>query len=233
MDETVRPPRRPRGGREPVTPARVTDAALAIIDAEGLDALTMRRLATDLGVEPMTVYRQFSNKDAILASVAERLWASLPGPPDSTEMADPAGPRPGADPGADWRMTFGAMWSGLHGLMQAHPNAIPLIARGGGLSASAGSGTAGMIGALHAAGLDPDEAAELVHTLSACVVGFGFATLWAREAAQRVPADPVDRAAPPPDVPPDLLPYLDRLGRWDPGDFDRAVTRLVAGYGTR
>ena len=205
-----------------MTPQRVTDAALAIIDTEGLDALTMRRLATDLSVEPMTVYRQFANKDAILASVAERLWASLPPP-----SAPPAG--------GTWRDAFAAMWSGLHGLMQAHPNAIPLIARGGGLSPSAGEGTLGMLGALRAAGLDPAEAGELVHALSACVVGYGFATLWAREAAARASAagsaEAGDGPPRPPALPDEVAPYVAALGRWDPGDFDRVVARLLASYG--
>jgi AcrR family transcriptional regulator len=223
MDDPEKPARRRRGGREPVTPQRVTDAAIAIIDAEGLDALTMRRLATDLGVEPMTIYRQLASKDAILASVAEQLWATLP-------VAPPA-------PGGTWRETFATMWAGLHGLMQAHPNAIPLIARGGGLSASAGAGTLGMLAMLRDAGLDPAEAGELVHALSACVVGYGFATLWGREAAAAAAAaaagsTPAAQApVTPPDLPPDVLPYLAALGRWDPGDFDRLVARLLGTYG--
>ena len=168
----------------------------------------------------MTVYRQLASKEAILASVAEQLWASLP------QAAPPA-------PDATWRDIFAAMWVGLHGLMQAHPNAIPLIARGGGLSASAGAGTIAMLATLRDAGLDPEQAGELVHALSACVVGFGFATLWSREAAASGAAtrsaeqDP----APPPDLPADVLPYLAALGRWDPGDFDRVVARLLTTYG--
>jgi hypothetical protein len=48
----------------------------------------------------------------------------------------------------------------------------------------------GMLAALRDAGLDPAEAGELVHALSACVVGYGFATLWGREAAAREGAGP-------------------------------------------
>ena len=75
------------------------------------------------------------------------------------------------------------MWLALNGLMQRHPNAIPIIARGGSYSPSAGEGTAGMVRIFKDAGLSPDEAAELLHILSACVVGFGFATLWGRQMA--------------------------------------------------
>ena len=75
------------------------------------------------------------------------------------------------------------MWLALNDLMQRHPNAIPIIARGGAYSPSAGEGTAGMVRLFKDAGLTPDEAAELLHILSACVVGFGFATLWGRQIA--------------------------------------------------
>lgn len=124
--------------------------------------------------------------------------------------------------------------------MQAHPNAIPVIARGGGLSPSAGAGTLGMLGVLRDAGLTPDEAGELVHALSACVVGYGFATLWAREAAAREAgareagapgvADPASWLLPP-GMGAEVVPYLAALGRWDPSEFDRVVARLLAGYG--
>ena len=87
-----------RGGRGkgrtgPVTPEAVVDAALRVIDDEGLDALTMRRLAHDLGVEPVTIYRQLPNKDAILAGVAEKLWREM-APPDAAAPAAGEAPAP-------------------------------------------------------------------------------------------------------------------------------------------
>lgn len=56
---------------------RVTDGALALIDAEGLDALTIRRLAQRLGVTPMALYWHFKNKDELLDGVAGRLWEQV------------------------------------------------------------------------------------------------------------------------------------------------------------
>ncbi|MFJ4650683.1 TetR/AcrR family transcriptional regulator [Nocardia sp. NPDC088792] len=52
----------------------VADAALALADAEGLEALTIRRLAQDLGVTPMALYWHFKNKDELLSGVVDRLW---------------------------------------------------------------------------------------------------------------------------------------------------------------
>jgi TetR/AcrR family transcriptional regulator, tetracycline repressor protein len=220
----------------PVTAAAVIDAALAVIDEEGLGALTMRRLAHDLGVEPVTIYRQLPNKDAILAGVAERLWGEM-GPPEGvdTEAGGAAGGgAAGAVPAAppDWREQVRGMWLALNGLMQAHPNAIPIIARGGSYSASAGEGTAGMLSLFKDAGLSPQEAAELLHILSACVVGFGFATLWGRQAAAaRQAATAAGEPAPePPDLG-DLSEYVAATARWDPAQFATAVDIVLDAYG--
>ena len=50
--------------REPLSRDRVLAAAVALADAEGLPALTMRRLAADLGVEAMSLYHHLPGKEA-------------------------------------------------------------------------------------------------------------------------------------------------------------------------
>ena len=214
---------RGKGRTGPVTAEAVIDAALVVIDEEGLDALTMRRLAHDLGVEPVTIYRQLPNKDAILAGVAEKLWR---------EMAPPEGSAPPPPEPSDWREQVRGMWLALNALMQRHPNAIPIIARGGAYSPSAGEGTVGMLGVFRDAGLSPQEAAELLHILSACVVGFGFATLWGRQvaAAQEAAAAAGQPAPPPPDAG-DLADYVEAIRRWDPAQFATAVDIVLDAYG--
>jgi AcrR family transcriptional regulator len=207
----------------PVTAAAVVDAALVVIDEEGLDALTMRRLAHVLGVEPVTIYRQLPNKDAILAGVAEKLWREM-APPGEAASSAPSTP--------DWREQVRGMWLALDGLMQRHPNAIPIIARGGSYSASAGEGTAGMLRIFKDAGLAPAEAAELLHILSACVVGFGFATLWGRQmAAAREAAAAAGEPAPAPPDAGDLADYIAAAARWDPAQFAAAVDIVLGAYG--
>src|SRR6266568_4823282 len=67
--------------RRPLTSERILHAGLRLIDEQGLEALTMRKLAQEFGVDPMALYRHFENKDALLDSVAEMLWGEveLPG----------------------------------------------------------------------------------------------------------------------------------------------------------
>ena len=63
----------------------VADRALEIADAEGLDAVTIRRLATELGVTPMALYWHFRTKEDLLAGLADRVLDGLEVPPRSTD----------------------------------------------------------------------------------------------------------------------------------------------------
>ena len=227
-----------------MTAEAVVDAALVVIDEDGLDALTMRRLAHDLGVEPVTIYRQLPNKEAILTGVAEKLWREM-APPDTGAAATP--PVGAQRPAEDWRMQVRGMWLALNELMQRHPNAIPIIARGGTYSPSAAGGTAEMLRLFKGAGLTPGEAAELLHILSAAVVGFGFATLWgweiaaARQATAAAKAGESGAAAQPaasenPAPGPvasddDLADYVVATANWDPAQFAAVVDIVLDAYG--
>ena len=66
--------------RKPLTREAIIDAAMLVIDQEGLDKLSMRRLGTELGVEAMSLYNHVANKDAVLDAVHERLLLSIPSP---------------------------------------------------------------------------------------------------------------------------------------------------------
>jgi len=75
-------PTLPRPPRQPLTRKQVLDAAIAIADVEGLDAVSMRRLAAELGVGPMSLYRHVANKDELVAQMADETFgeAELPVP---------------------------------------------------------------------------------------------------------------------------------------------------------
>jgi AcrR family transcriptional regulator len=56
---------------------QILDAALALVDREGIDALTVRRLASELGVGMMSLYYHVADKDALLEGVAERVLSDV------------------------------------------------------------------------------------------------------------------------------------------------------------
>ncbi|HEX9377722.1 MAG TPA: TetR/AcrR family transcriptional regulator C-terminal domain-containing protein [Actinomycetota bacterium] len=64
-------PARPR--REPLTRERIIRAALRIMDEEGLDAVTMRRVGRDLGCEAMSLYNHVRDKEDILDGISEEV----------------------------------------------------------------------------------------------------------------------------------------------------------------
>lgn len=97
--------------RDSLDRAAVAERALALADAEGLDTLTIRRLAQDLGVTPMALYWHFSNKDELLDALAEHLFTDVRLPE--------AG-------GADWAAELRGALAALVASLRAHPNVAPL-----------------------------------------------------------------------------------------------------------
>ncbi|SHM84486.1 TetR/AcrR family transcriptional regulator [Actinacidiphila paucisporea] len=63
--------------RPTLTALRIAEAAVGVADAEGLDAVTMRRLATELGVAPMAAYRYVTGKDELLELMVDFVYAEL------------------------------------------------------------------------------------------------------------------------------------------------------------
>lgn len=71
--------------RPALTRDRALATAVAVADAEGLAALTMRRLARELGVEAMSLYHHVANKDEILDGMVEAVFAEIELPPADTD----------------------------------------------------------------------------------------------------------------------------------------------------
>jgi AcrR family transcriptional regulator len=71
-DELLAGPRRPRLSRR-----QIVYAALALVDREGLDALSMRRLGAELGVEAMSLYRYFENKAMLIDGLVAAVWSEM------------------------------------------------------------------------------------------------------------------------------------------------------------
>jgi len=98
-------------GSGKITREVVLATALKIIDADGAEALSMRRLARALGRDPMILYRHAPNKAALLDGVAETVLAQL--------TVDPADP--------DWAAQLRAVARGYRALALAHPHVVPLL----------------------------------------------------------------------------------------------------------
>ena len=70
----------PAKQRTPLTRERITQAALHIMDTEGLEAVSMRRVAREVGVEAMSLYNHVHDKDDLLNGVDRASDAGVPVP---------------------------------------------------------------------------------------------------------------------------------------------------------
>ncbi|HEY0585293.1 MAG TPA: TetR/AcrR family transcriptional regulator [Pseudoduganella sp.] len=77
-----------KGGGETLCRERIQTAALELIDQDGLQAFSMRKLGKLLGCEAMSIYHHFPNKEHILDSLVERLVAGIRIPPRSLHGLD-------------------------------------------------------------------------------------------------------------------------------------------------
>jgi len=87
-------------------------AALAIVDRDGLSALSMRKLGAELGVDPMAAYRHLPNKEALLDGVVEAVV--------SETAVDVDGSLP-------WQEQLRVLLNRYLAALLAHPNALPII----------------------------------------------------------------------------------------------------------
>src|SRR5512144_1887431 len=90
---------------------RVCKEALALVDEEGLEALSMRRLGARLGVEAMSLYRHVRNK----ADLLDALHAAVLGGLEPAVSDD------------GWRPLLAGMVRALHAALVAHPHVLPLF----------------------------------------------------------------------------------------------------------
>ena len=92
-------------GTDRLSRATVAEHALKLADAEGLEAVTIRRLAQELGVTPMALYWHFKNKDELLLGIVDHLLAGV---------------KATRDPGDPWQRQVRAMVEALVGVMREH-----------------------------------------------------------------------------------------------------------------
>jgi AcrR family transcriptional regulator len=107
----------PGSGRAALDRRRVLGAAIEFIDAEGLHALTMRRLGAHLGVEAMALYRYVPGRENLLDGVVESVIDELYGDPD-VHMSAAHG----------WQDYLQRLAHGVRRIALAHPEVFPLIA---------------------------------------------------------------------------------------------------------
>jgi AcrR family transcriptional regulator len=142
--------------RTPLSRDRVLRAAVALADESGIESLSMRNLAHELGVVPMALYKHVANKDELLDGMIDVVVGEI----------DP--PRPGAD----WKPVLRARILSARAVLLRHPWApLAIEARNQATPAILGYLNA-MVGTLRDGGFSTDLAHHVMHAMGSRMLGF-------------------------------------------------------------
>ncbi len=162
MSETAPGPDRD-AARRPLSRDLVLRSAVALADQSGIDAVSMRRLGQELGVEAMSLYHHVHRKDDLLGGMVETVVAEI-------NLA--VGALRGPDPAADWRAALRARVLTARGLMLRHTWLPGVLESRTTVSPGVIRYYEGVLATLRAGGFSYDLAHHALHALGSRVLGF-------------------------------------------------------------
>ncbi|MGW4100291.1 TetR/AcrR family transcriptional regulator [Mycobacterium sp. NPDC004974] len=177
----------------------VTAAAIALIERDGLEMLTMRALADELRCGTMSLYTHVRNRDDLLESVVEQLICLL----DTDARA-----------GESWQQAIRRVLGSYRDVAARYPRTFELLALAPYDELPVAPHLAQVLNVLQGAGLNPDQARHVLAVTDA--YASGFLVVWARSHATRRPGNL-----------PAPWPSLSDLRHLD--EFDRGLTTIIAG----
>lgn len=145
--------------REPLTRERVLRTAVGLADAGGLDSLSMRRLAQEMGVEAMSLYHHLRNKDDLLDGIVELVT-------DEFELPVPGG---------DWKAEIRRTAVSAYDTLLRHPWAAALSLSVKSVSPARLRYMDAILGTFREAGFSAGMTDHAYHAIESHVMGF---TLW-------------------------------------------------------
>jgi AcrR family transcriptional regulator len=158
VDEATRTPPRDAAPRVPLSRERVLRAAIALADEGGIEALSMRKLAKELGVEAMSLYNHVAGKDDLLAGITDTVLSEMELPSDG-----------------DWKDDLRQYAVSAHDVLNRHPWACNLALSPPRVVPVSVRRAEWLLGRLRDSGFPPEVTYHAFHALDAHVLGF---TLW-------------------------------------------------------
>lgn len=149
------PSSRQRAPRGTLTRQRIVDAALQVIDGEGIEGVSMPKLAKQLGVGVMSLYSHVNSKDDLLDAVAQHVLASLPSPS-----------------GDDWQARLTCHFRDLRAALVHHPGLGNVLATKNVAVPAVFELLEQRLSDLIASGVGDEEAAHLYYDLLVYTLGF-------------------------------------------------------------
>jgi AcrR family transcriptional regulator len=186
-----------------LTRERIVAAAIELIEREGVDAVSMRRIAAELGSGVMSLYNHVPSKDALLDGVAEQVMSGI----DFS-----------SEPGASWEDQVRAQARAFRQIARAHPRCTMVVVSRPNASATGLRPIEHALATLRGAGFAGDEAVRIVRAFVAYIVGSLLREVGVAPSVAQSQHQPVRQ---PGDGPPI------RQHRLDPAEFPQ-VTSLAA-----
>ncbi len=146
--------------RPPLSKERVLRAAVVLADEGGIEALSMRKLADELGVKAMSLYNHVANKDDLLDGIVDTVWGEIVLPSAET----------------DWKTRIRGIATSAHEALLRHPWASTLHARQKPGPARLRYGDS-LLGSFRSAGFSKDVTYHAYHIIESYVLGYTFQVL--------------------------------------------------------
>src|SRR5918997_3616004 len=182
--------------RRPLNRRRILEAAVRFVDREGLEALTMRKLGAELGVEAMSLYNHGPNKSALLDGMVEVLLGELEVPSENH----------------GWEERIREGYRAFRRLAHEHPNVFPLLVNRPPETMDGVWLVEEFLKTLGEAGFDKETALHAFRSLSSYTFGYAMSEIrgfalepdGSRPGAQRLPSEEFPRIS-------ELGPWLERV----------------------
>ncbi|MEV1022650.1 TetR/AcrR family transcriptional regulator [Streptomyces sp. NPDC050264] len=159
---------------------RIVDAARALVDTEGLAAVSTRRLAAELGVSGPSLYNHFRTKDQILEAVADSVSAQV-----DLSMFDSGDTRGWRTALHDWAVSYRAA-------LREHPNIVPVLAQGPGRRPAGLRLADAVFGSMTDAGWPPAQATSIGALMRYFVMGSALGSFAGGFVDDETAYDPAD-----------------------------------------
>lgn len=145
-----------RAPRNTLDRGKIVDAARELLDREGMDALSMRRLADALGVRPMSLYHHLATKDELIDALVDSVFGEIELP----------------EPSAQWKAELSKRSRSMRAVLTGHPWALPLMETRANPGAKSLEHHEATLNVLRSAGFSVPAAAHGYAILDAFVYGF-------------------------------------------------------------
>jgi len=200
----------------------ILDAALALADERGLDAVSMRAVASRIGVTPMALYPHVGNKEALLDGLVDRLIGDMVTAGTGYLGTGLAGPA--------WEGVLRGAAYGARSVARAHPTVVALLFARPAVTDTAVAGVDLIYQALLDAGVPPARVPRLERLFTTFVLGFAISEVSGRFATGSGTGEPrQSRGRRQPDLAPahaTLARHLAAAPDWD-AEFQADLADLI------